>query len=444
MALDIGHREFEREVRRARGRRPADPDRWPSSGAACPGWPPPSNSSVPGSGPSPILEQSDGVGGTWRDNVYPGAACDVPSHLYSFSFAPEDRLVTPLRRTARDPRLRRGPGGPLRLAPHLRTGHHGDRGHVRRGHRRPGASTSRAVPDPTTLEADTVVFACGQLNRPHVPDVEGVGHLRRALLALGPMGPLASTSAGQRVAVVGSGASAIQFVPPVAEAAARTTVFQRSPNYVGPKKDRPYAAGHPPGCSSGSARSGPPTAGGSTGPSRCAGSAFRRDSWAGRPAPGAVRQGHPGRGRQRTAARARRGPRLPDRVQADPHLQRLVPDAAPTRRRRWSTPPSPDRARRRGDRGRHPPPGRRPHLRDGVRHHLLPVPHPGVRCRRPAPGRGLDRRRPRLPRHRRGRLPQLLRALRAQYQPRPQLHPLHGRTAAQPGPPGPGRPDPDA
>ena len=89
--------------------------------------------------------------------------------------------------------------------------------------------------------ADTVIFACGQLNRPHVPDLPGLGDFT------GPMWHSARWDhgcdlAGKRVAVVGSGASAIQFVPPVAERAAALTIYQRTPNYVGPKKDRPYRA----------------------------------------------------------------------------------------------------------------------------------------------------------------------------------------------------------
>jgi cation diffusion facilitator CzcD-associated flavoprotein CzcO len=89
------------------------------------------------------------------------------------------------------------------------------------------------------LEADTVVFACGQLNRPHAPELEGIEQFE------GPVWHSARWDHsvdlhGRKVAVVGSGASAIQFVPPVAAEASALTVYQRSPNYVGPKKDRRY------------------------------------------------------------------------------------------------------------------------------------------------------------------------------------------------------------
>ena len=97
------------------------------------------------------------------------------------------------------------------------------------------ASTGRTE----ILEADTVVFACGQLNRPRVPDLAGLDRFT------GPMWHSARWDhdvdlTGKRVAVVGCGASAIQFVPPVAAEAAGVTVYQRSANYVAPKKDRAY------------------------------------------------------------------------------------------------------------------------------------------------------------------------------------------------------------
>jgi len=237
MALDIGHRTFEREVRRAR----------------IEGRPTPSVAIVGGglSGLATaiqlvragirnftLIEQSDGVGGTWRDNSYPGAACDVPSHLYSFSFAPKTDWS---RRFAEQPEI-------LDYAEDLV-----DRFHLL-PHLRLETTVRSAVFDETSgtwlldlhhasgdevLRTDNVVFACGQLNRPHTPDVDG-----RESFA-GPSWHSARWDhtvdlAGKQVAVIGTGASAIQFVPPVASSAAGTTIFQRSPNYIGPKKDRPY------------------------------------------------------------------------------------------------------------------------------------------------------------------------------------------------------------
>jgi cation diffusion facilitator CzcD-associated flavoprotein CzcO len=239
VALDIGLRAFEREVRRARVE----------------GRPTPTVVIVGGglSGLAAavqlvradvhsftVVEQSDGVGGTWRDNTYPGAACDVPSHLYSFSFAPKTDWT---RRFAEQPEIL-GYAEDLvdrfHLTPHLRLGttvtsarfdESDNRWHL----------ALRTGEEEREVVADTVVFACGQLNRPHLPDVEGVDRFA------GPSWHSARWDhtvdlENRRVAVVGTGASAIQFVPPVAAAAASTTVFQRSPSYVASKKDHAYPA----------------------------------------------------------------------------------------------------------------------------------------------------------------------------------------------------------
>jgi cation diffusion facilitator CzcD-associated flavoprotein CzcO len=240
MALDVGHKAFAREVRLARTE----------------GRPTPSVAIVGGglSGLATaiqlvragvrsfsIIEQSDGVGGTWRDNVYPGAACDVPSHLYSFSFAPKTDWS---RRFAEQPEILSYAEDLVdryRLAPHLRTGTtvRSARFDQESGTWRLDLGTDSGDEE---FVADTVVFACGQLNRPHLPDIDGLDSFA------GPAWHSARWDhsvdlTGRRVAVIGSGASAIQFVPPVAQAAGSTTVFQRSPNYVGPKKDHPYSSG---------------------------------------------------------------------------------------------------------------------------------------------------------------------------------------------------------
>ncbi len=185
-----------------------------------------------------LIEQSDGVGGTWRDNSYPGSGCDVPSYLYSFSFAPAAGWSR--RFAAQDEILTYAEGLVDRfgLAPHLRL-----RTTVRdvtldESDGRWQLSLSSPEGD-TVLVADTVVFACGQLNRPFVPDLDGRHEFA------GPSWHSARWDHtvdlnGKQVAVVGTGASAIQFVPPVTAEAAGVTIYQRSPNYVGPKKDRAY------------------------------------------------------------------------------------------------------------------------------------------------------------------------------------------------------------
>jgi cation diffusion facilitator CzcD-associated flavoprotein CzcO len=188
-----------------------------------------------------IIERSDGVGGTWRDNTYPGSACDVPSHLYSFSFFPKSDWI---RRFAEQPEILTYAEQCVEqfgLGPHLRLGTTVSRAEFDEGDGRwhLSLSSTGGRGDREELEVDTVIFACGQLNRPYLPDLEGLEEFA------GPRWHSARWDhtvdlTGTRVGVVGSGASAIQFVPPVAASADEVTVFQRSPNYVAPKKDRAY------------------------------------------------------------------------------------------------------------------------------------------------------------------------------------------------------------
>tara|TARA_A100001391_G_scaffold189999_1_gene161973 strand:- start:19516 stop:20970 length:1455 start_codon:yes stop_codon:yes gene_type:complete len=183
-----------------------------------------------------ILEKADGVGGAWRDNTYPGAACDVPSHLYSFSFtrkfdwsrrfAPQAEILAYLRKCVDD----------YHLAPHLRL-----RTEVRGARFDETDNLWHLDTGDGTVTAAALITATGQLNRPAWPRLPGLERFA------GPAFHSARWDhdldlAGKTVAVVGTGASAIQFVPEVARVAARVKLFQRSAAYVIPKPDRPYSA----------------------------------------------------------------------------------------------------------------------------------------------------------------------------------------------------------
>lgn len=182
-----------------------------------------------------VLERQDGVGGTWRANTYPGAACDVPSHLYSFSFAPKQdwsRVYAPQSE----------------ILAYLEevVDDHGIRSLVRTGVEVTaatwdGATCTWAVVLDTgeTLTCDVLVAATGQLSRPLVPDVPGLDAFPGPVLHSATWDHDVDLR-GARVAVVGSGASAIQFLPPVAEAAAHTTLFQRTPPWVLARRDRAF------------------------------------------------------------------------------------------------------------------------------------------------------------------------------------------------------------
>jgi len=183
-----------------------------------------------------ILEKADGLGGTWLNNTYPGAACDVPSHLYSFSFA-QRRDWERLCPTQPDIL------GYLHevVAEHgleeiIETGMHVTACRWDDGARRWSVETSRGE-----RTDDAVIVATGQLHRPAVPRLPGAfaGHgFHSAEWDHG------YDLRGKRVAVIGTGASAVQFVPEVAEQAAHTTVFQRTGNWFLPRRNRAYPAAY--------------------------------------------------------------------------------------------------------------------------------------------------------------------------------------------------------
>jgi cation diffusion facilitator CzcD-associated flavoprotein CzcO len=181
-----------------------------------------------------VLDRADDLGGTWRDNTYPGLTCDVPSQLYSFSFRPwrwsrrfpsRDEILEYLRALVAE----RG------IAPHLRLGC----GVVAAEFDEPAAVWKLTLHDGRTLEAAAVVCAVGQLGRPALPEIAGRDSFAGPSWHSGRWNHDADL-AGRNIAVVGTGASAIQFVPEIAKTAGHVDVYQRSAPYVLPKPDRPY------------------------------------------------------------------------------------------------------------------------------------------------------------------------------------------------------------
>ncbi|MEU6538200.1 NAD(P)/FAD-dependent oxidoreductase [Streptomyces sp. NPDC047000] len=180
-----------------------------------------------------VLERADAVGGTWRDNSYPGCACDVPSHLYSFSFAP-------------NPDWPRAFSGQEHIRAYLEhvTDLFGLRPHLRLGHEvlRMTWNTERLWWDVETtggdFTADLVVSATGPLSDPKIPDIPGLGTFPGKVFHSARWDH-GYDLRGKRVAVVGTGASAIQIVPAIQSEVARLTLFQRTPPWVLPRVDRP-------------------------------------------------------------------------------------------------------------------------------------------------------------------------------------------------------------
>ena len=185
-----------------------------------------------------ILERADEVGGVWRDNTYPGAACDVPSPLYSWSWAtnpewgrrysPQPEILDYIRRTAAADGLRDlvCTGVEVTAVAYDDT-----------------TSTWEVTTTTGTVTADLVVTAVGQLSKPVVPAIAGASTFAGPALHSAQWRHDVDQT-GRRVAVVGTGASAIQFVPGIADRVGAITVFQRSAPYVVPKPDQAYSPRH--------------------------------------------------------------------------------------------------------------------------------------------------------------------------------------------------------
>lgn len=179
-----------------------------------------------------ILERADEVGGAWRDNTYPGCACDVPSRLYSFSFAPNpawSRRFAPREEIGQYLRRCVDEYG---LTPNLRLGCELRRAAWDPGRRRWDLRTSTGP-----LTAGLLVLAQGPLSEPAVPSLPGLDRFTGEAFhsARWRHGLDLST---KRVGVIGTGASAIQFVPHLQRTARQVTVFQRTPPWIAPRRDR--------------------------------------------------------------------------------------------------------------------------------------------------------------------------------------------------------------
>jgi cation diffusion facilitator CzcD-associated flavoprotein CzcO len=182
-----------------------------------------------------VLERAGSVGGTWRDNSYPGCACDVPSHLYSFSFAPNPDWPRTFSGQHHIRAYLEHVADTFGLRPHLRLHHEvlltrwdSDALHWE-------IETSRGV-----FTAEVIVSATGPLADPRLPEVPGLAEFPGKVFHSARWDH-GHELRGKRVAVVGTGASAIQIVPTIQPEVARLTLFQRTPPWVLPRVDRPIS-----------------------------------------------------------------------------------------------------------------------------------------------------------------------------------------------------------
>src|SRR3954462_9321506 len=179
-----------------------------------------------------ILERANDVAGTWRDNTYPGCACDVPSHLYSFGFAPnpdwsstfspQQEIYAYIRRAAEE----------QGLMPHIRFGIE-----VEQADWDDDAREWRLQTSGGEMTAGAIASAAGPLSEPAIPDIPGLRDFKGTIFHSATWDHNHDLT-GERVAVIGTGASAIQFVPQIQPKVARLHLFQRTPPWIMPRPDR--------------------------------------------------------------------------------------------------------------------------------------------------------------------------------------------------------------
>jgi cyclohexanone monooxygenase len=182
-----------------------------------------------------IYERQDGVGGVWRQNTYPGAACDVKTHFYSFSWEMKKDWRKPY---ANQPEI-------LEYLEHV-ADKYGLRSHLQLNTvitslewNEGDATWSITAGDGRVFEADLVISALGLFNEARLPDIPGRANFKGTTFHSWKWNHDHDLT-GERVAVIGTGASAVQFVPEIASTIHRLHVFQRQPGWVFPKEDVPF------------------------------------------------------------------------------------------------------------------------------------------------------------------------------------------------------------
>ena len=208
-----------------------------------------------------ILEQGNDVGGTWRDNHYPGCACDVQSALYSFSFeqnpnwsrmyAQQSEILDYLRHCAEKYDLKRH----IRFNTHVAGAHFDEKrnqwtvetasspemwAYMQKHDLKPGEALDRddlELPAFNTLTARVLISGMGGLSTPAYPNLPGLDAFEGKRFHSQDWDHQYDLK-GKRVAVIGTGASAIQFVPELAKEVARLDLYQRTPPWIMPKPDR--------------------------------------------------------------------------------------------------------------------------------------------------------------------------------------------------------------
>ena len=179
-----------------------------------------------------VLERSAEVGGTWRDNTYPGCMCDVPSHLYSFSFARKSDWTCTYPKQAEIWEYLQECAVRFRVTPHIRFGHELTAATWDESRARWDVSTNRGA-----LSSRFLILGTGPLSEPRLPAVPGIDAFAGTMFHSARWRHDHDLT-GERVAVVGTGASAIQVIPEIQPKVARLMVVQRTAPWVLPHRNR--------------------------------------------------------------------------------------------------------------------------------------------------------------------------------------------------------------
>jgi len=182
-----------------------------------------------------ILEKNDGIGGTWRENTYPGLCCDVPSHFYSFSFAinPDWTKTYPEQYEILD--YLENIADKFKIRPYINFNSEV----VESSFNEEDKLWETLLSSGKLYKSRSLISGLGQLNKPKWPEIKGIkdftGHSFHSA-----QWDHSYDLSNKKVAVIGNGPSAIGFIPKIANIVSHMTIFQRSPNWIVPKPDRVY------------------------------------------------------------------------------------------------------------------------------------------------------------------------------------------------------------
>ena len=180
-----------------------------------------------------VYEKADRIGGTWRENTYPGLNCDVPAHAYTYSFAPNPEwssFLAPgpeIQRYFEDQVAHHGIGSLIRLGQEVKScAWRGGRWHI---------ETSKGVKD----AVDVVIVATGVLHHPNLPQIEGLESFAGAKFHTARWDHAVPLD-GRRIGIIGNGSTGVQLVSALAGRASRVVHIQRSPQWIMPMPNDPY------------------------------------------------------------------------------------------------------------------------------------------------------------------------------------------------------------